>query len=535
MGLTSESRFSRRLDVLQNASVEGKGLSQLRLSQETENDPQHRTEEEEDPEEGPSSHTAVLLSNETYVSEQHPGEEPEESIDEFDSHSNQLPSETVPESDAAAPGSQSHPSTDVLHGENDLTEPQLGRNNNSHEAGTSSGLLCEAAGSKESLEVAQPLAGDPAFRREEESIVDDGDFIDYEDVEEPDRVTSSASSTLQGDGIDVNAVQDHPVHVETLNVENQEPPTLKKVRRNTVAYEEMSNDFVEEKDNSGVGIPVEEEDPNVAKISSQHWDDKDQSLYGQSNERVELLENDEDADDDQDEASAQYEYSDSYNHDKLEVPADQINVEAHYVDDTKLNGGEVQNGSSTYHLQSGSSGSERSFREDDQGRMNQEENELEEGDGALADDAINYVPQPSNGVDTQPSHVIDESAQTQGDNDEITYEDEEDDTDVPHELAEAETNLTSSPGSLKRARRLHEDDNALEEDLRGNAYSFQAYNLKSLQQANTAFQQVLNASVLGELRKPARRLCLYPFECRSIELFHTSILEKRHPACQHRP
>ena len=489
MDLTSESKFSRRLDVLQNALIEGKGLSQLRLSQETENDRQHRTEEEEeDLEEGPSSHTAVFSSTETYASEQQPGEEAEESADEFDSHSSQLPSENLLESGAAAPGSQPHPFTDVLHGENDLTEPQLGRDNNSHEAGTSGGLLSGAAGSKELLVPAQPLPGDSVSRREEESIVDDGDFIDYEDVEEPDGITSSASSTLQGDAIDVNAVLDHAVHVEPLNAETQEPQSPKHARRNNVADEEMPNDFVEEKDNSGVGIPVEEEQPNVAAILSQHWDDKDQSLYGQSNEEVEPLENNQDADDDQDEASAQYEDLGSYNHDTLEVHADQLTVEAHHVDDTKPNGGEVESDSSTHYLQSESSGSERSFREDDPGRVIQAENALEEDDRALADDDIDYVPQPSEGVDIQPSHIIDEFAQTQEDDDEITYEDEEGNTDVPHELAKAETNLTTSPGSLKRARSLHEEDYTLEEDLQGNAHSFWA-SLSKVHNKLTAFNR----------------------------------------------
>lgn len=480
MDLTSESRFSRRLGVLQNALIQGKGLSQLRLSQETENDQQHRTEEEEDSEEGPSSHTAVLLSNETYASEQQLGEKAEETVDEYDSHSNQLHPETLLESDSAAPGSQSHPFTDVLHEENDPTEPQISRDNNSHEAGTSDDLSSEAAGSKESFDPAQPLAGESAFRREEESIVDDGDFIDYEDVEEPDGVTSSASSTLQGDAIDVNAVQDHAVHVQPPNAETQEHRSPKDARINTVADEEISNDFVAEKDNSGIGVPVEEEQPNVAETSSKHWGDKDQSLYGQSNEEVEPLENDEDAGDNQHEASAQYEDSGSYNHDTLEEHADQINVEAHHVDDTNLHGGEVESGSSTHYLQFESSGSETSFREDDPERINQGENELEEDDRALADDNNDNVPQPSDGVDIQSSLIIDESAQTQEDDDEITYEDEEDDTDVPHESAKAETNLTTSPGSLKRARRLHEDDDAVEEDLQGNAHFFWASLSKSL-------------------------------------------------------
>ena len=490
MDLTSESRFSRRLDVLQNALIEGKGLSQVRLSQETENDQQHGTETEEGEQgEGTSSHTVVLSSNETYASEQQPGEEAEESIDEYGSHSNLLPSEDLLESDSAALGTQPHPFTEILHEQNDPTEPQLGRDNNPHEPGTRGGLLSKAAGSKEPLEPAQPLAEESQFRREEESIVDDGDFIDYEDVEEPEGVTSSASSTLQGDAVDANAVQDHAVHVKPLNAETQEHPSPHDVRGNIVANEEISNDFVDEKDTSGVGVPDEEGQPSVADMLSQHWDDKDQSLYEHSNKELEAPENDQDdsisetelwpkvsADNYQHEAPARYEDSAFYHHDTFDERAGQIKVEAFQVDDTKFNGGEVEDCSSTHPLKSESSGSERSFREDDQERTNdlEAENELKEADRALADDDNEYVPQPSEGVDIQTSLVIDESLQTQEDDDEITYEDEEDDTDFSHEPARAETNVEASPGSLKRARSPHEEDDAPEEDLQGNARSFWA-------------------------------------------------------------
>ena len=483
--LTSENRFSHRLDVLQNAVIEGKGLSQLKLFQEVENDRQHRTkEEEEKEEESPSSHTAVLSSNETYASEQQPGEEAEEGKEEYDSHSNPLPSDSLLESDPAAPGTQSHMFTDFLHEQNDRTEPQLGRDNISHEAGISGGLLSEAAGSKESLKPTQPLAGESEFRKEEVSIVDDGDFIDYQDVEEQEGGTSSASSTLQGDAIDVNAVQDHAVHVESFNAETQEHRSPHDARVNTVADEDVSNDFVDEKDTSGVGVFIEEEQPDVAEILTQNWDDKDQSLGGHSNEEVEAPRNGQDAsipetilwpkvsaDDDQHEASAQYEDSGSYHHDTLDERADQIEVEAYQAEDTKFNGGEVEDCSSMHLLQSESSGSERSFREDDQGRINdlEAENELEEADRAIANDDNNYAPQPLEGVDIQPSLFIDESAQTREDDDEITYEDEEDDTDFSREPAKAETNVATSPGSLKR---LHEGDDALEEDLQSKDHSF---------------------------------------------------------------
>ena len=483
MDLTYRNRFSRRLDVLRNALTEGKGLFQLKSSQETEQDQQHRTTGDTDP----LSHTVVLSGNETCAFEQQPGEEAEESMEQYDPHDIPLPSETILlETESAPQGTQSYFITDLAQEEHDRTEPLLGSDNNPHKVEVCGDYISEAAGSNKSPRPAQPLASGLEVQKAEESIVDDGDFIDYEDVEELEGGTSSASSTLQGDAINVNAVQDHAVPEEPIAAENQEHRSPYNVQEHTVANEDILRNFVDEKHTCDVGVPLEEE-PNLAELLFQDLDDKGYSLFGQSNEEEKAPGNDEDAsisqetelrpkvnahdddDDVQNEAFAHYEDdAASYRHDTLQEHADQTEGDAYPVADTNPNG-EMKDYPSTRLFQSKFSGSERGSCDDDLGRVNDlaAENELDEADESLANDDNDLVPPPSEGLNTRPSVAVDGSAQIQEDDDEITYEDEEYDTDFPNDPAKAEHNIPTSPGSLKRARSLHEDDNAQEQNLPG--------------------------------------------------------------------
>lgn len=469
--------------------MEGKGLSQLKSSQEIEDDQQHRIESEIDP----SSHTAVLSTKENYPSEQQPGKEVEKSLDQRHSHSNPLsPEEILLQTASAAKATQSYPITDVAHEEENLTVPQFGSDNSPHEAGINDEFFREAARPKEPLEPAQPLAGESEINEAGGSIVDDGDFIDYEDVEELEGGTSSASSTLQGDAVDIIAVQDHAAPEEPLIAENREHRYPHNVPEIAVANEESLHVFVGEKDTGDVGVPVEGEQSNPAEIPSEDLDDKGQSLSGQSNEG-EAPEDDQDAkllpevdsDDDQHETSPQYEDdAGSYQHGILQEDAEQTEGEAYPVADKSSNGG-IEDYSMAHPFQSESGGSGRSFHDDDLGRANdlEADNELEEAHRSLATDDHDDVPHSQEAANTRPSYVVEESAQTPEDDDEITYEDEEHDNDFAHDPANAEHNVTTSLGSLKRARSLHEDDFRQEEDLQ-RRYQLFGFQYQKLRQTN---------------------------------------------------
>lgn len=488
MNLTSENRFSRRLDVLRNASIEGKGLSQLKSSPETESAQQHSVEGDIDP----SSHTVVLSSNDNYASEQQPGDETEESLYHYKTQRNMLPSEsTTLMTDPAAQRTHSYPITDVSHEDYHRTEPQRGSDNRPPKRRISDTFSSEAAGSKEPLEPVQPTIGGSELQKAEVPIVDEGDFIDYEDVEELETGASSGSSTLRGDAIDVNAVQDRPVQEKPIEPEDQEHLSPHRDQQNFVVAGEFLNDLVDEKATSDVGVSVEEEEEetNLAEILSQDSDDKAHSLSVQNNEEGETPYDYQDAgipktklppkvhtDNKHLEASAQYEDDagpyrhDTYkHHDTLHEHQDHTGGESYAVADANSKGGEIEDYSSMHPSKSEYSRSERIFRDNDQGRASdlEAEYELEEADRLLASDDIDHVPQPPEAENTQPSLFVDESAKTREDDDEITYEDEEDDTEFPHQPADAEHNVATSPGPLKRARSFHEDDDTLEEELQG--------------------------------------------------------------------
>lgn len=404
-------------------------------------------------------------------------------MEKFDSQSNPLPSKNLLlETDSTSQGTQSYSLADVAREENQRTELKSGTDNSPHEAEVSDDLFSKAAWSKDSREPTPPMATESELQRAEESIVDDGDFIDYEDVEEVEGATgatSSASSTLQGDAIDVNAAQDHAVPEEPIVADKQEHRSTHDVHSNNITDGKILRDLVDEKNPSGVGVPVEEQRHNLAKAPFLDSNDKDQRLFEQFNGEEKATERDQDtiisqeikllpevdADDDQHDISAQYEdNTGSYQHDTLYKHTDQTEDTPYPVADTNISG-EIEPRS----FQSGSRESGRFFRNNDVGKVNdsEAENELEEAHRSIANDGNEHIHQPPEEVTTRPSYFVDESAQAQEDDDEITYEDEERDIDILHEPAKAERNVTTSPGSLKRARSFQEDDDGIADYLQG--------------------------------------------------------------------
>ena len=432
----------------------------------------------------PSSHTAVLSSNENYAPNQPSGEEAERSMDQYVSHSNQLPSEDLLlETDRIAQGIESYPTAESVHEDNNFAEAQLNSDSNTDQPGIDDDFSSEIVGSKKTLEPAQPLASEQEFQRAEGSIVDDGDFIDYEDVEELEGGASSVSSTLQGDAIDINAVQEHAVPDEPFIAQDQEIRSPRDLEDDTTAYGEILHKYEDEKGTTDVRIPIEEGQINLAGTQTQDSAEKGRSLSGQIHEQEHARVNDQDASnfqnsgsqpegnarDNQREPFAQYvDDVGSYRHYIFREQGDQAEGDTNQVANASLNG-EIGDYSSTSPLQPESSESRTSFRDHELERIDESEaeNEHEEAKSSLANHNNDYVSQLQEKVHTRPSFVAGEPAQIQEDDDEITYEDEEYDTDPPHELVNIEQNVAASPGSLKRARSLCEDDNAQEDGLQG--------------------------------------------------------------------
>ena len=207
-----------------------------------------------------------------------------------------------------------------------------------------------------------------------------------------------------------------------------------------------------------------------------------QSPSSQFKKRGEATENDQDAStsqgtesqvninaDVQYEASAQYdEGTGSYWRKTLREHADQAKGDTRPSADAISKGG-VEDYSPTHSFDSDASGSREAYHNNDPESVNglEAESEIDEADGLLVYDENDEVPQLLEEANNQPSPYIGESARTQEDDDEITYEDEEYHNDASYEPTHANQNAVASPGSLKRARSLHEDDETLVRDLQG--------------------------------------------------------------------
>ena len=476
MDLTTRKRVSSRLNILRNASVEGTGLSQLKSPQESEIGMQHSLEEATDT----SNYTTVLSANETYASEQQAGEEAEDSVDQYPAQGQAPPSEhATPEADSGSQGTQSHLVESAAQEQNHRAVVVPRDDSSARESGFSANLRSEAAESEESLEPAQALTGGLELPKAQEPLVDEGDFIDYEDVDEL-KGTSSASSTLQDDTNDIRAI--HYISNEPTFVQTQEHQPSHDIEEDLIPDDKSVHNNKGDQNKGDFGISTTERTLGITAIQPSVSSDQNQSLSRQSKKTVEATENDQDASTSQGtelqvniNADAQYEASDQYDEGTgsywgtaLHEHADQAEGDTRPSADP-LSKGEVEDYSPTNSLKSEASGSRGAYRDNDSESVNgsEAENEVEEADGLLDYDDNDEVPQTLEEMHNLPSFYVEESARTQEDDDEITYEDEEYHIDASYEPMQANENAVTSPGSLKRSRSLHEDDETLVRDLQG--------------------------------------------------------------------
>ena len=468
--LTTTDKLSHCLGVLRKASNEGTGLSQLNLYHKADVYPQSRTDGEPDP----SNYiTAVPSSNETPAFGQEP-KEGELNLDPYDSRGQPLPSEIlVLDTGSFARGTTSDDGKDVTHEEQ-------GRLDHPRDEGSVPGARggdndsSDAATSKGSLERAPPSVGDPESRTRDGFVVDDGDFIDYEDVEVANGGLSSASSTLQGDPIDVHLTQDHATANPPGVAQDQDHQRAPNSRGGFVAEGKPLYEYESEYDRNAVDDLVKEEQLDVTEIPTRDPDGTGQVDSRISNEGETASEKDEDVSptqdmgphqkgnvEDQSEVSARYENDEeTFLREKLHGLVDQTEGDIYPVPDLP----------STDALQSESNDSGRASHDDD--LENSKDLEAEHGPEEVArllthgdNDHVPHSPEPAI---VRPSFSLEESTQAQED-DEITYDDEEYDIDSPYEAARTDPNIAADTGSFKRTRGPHEDDDPLEEDLQGRA------------------------------------------------------------------
>ena len=481
MDLTTRKRVSSWLDVLRNASVEGTGLSRLKSPQGPEIGLQHSLEEDRDT----SNYTTVLSVNETYASEQQAGEEAEGSMDQYSSSGHAPPSEhAISEADSGTQGTQSHLVRNATHEQNYNTMALPRDDSSAHESGVSDNFRSEAAGSEKALEPAQALTGASELPKAQDSLVDEGDFIDYEDVDEL-KGTSSASSTLQDDTNDTYAMQYHAASDEPTFVQTQEHQPPHDIEEDVIPEEKSPHDDKGDQEKDDLDVSVMERTLNTAAIPPPVPDDQSQKVSRQFIKTGEATENDQDASTSQGtesqvninadvryEASAPYdEGTGSYWRKTLHEHADQAKGGTRPSADA-ISKGEVEDYSPTQSFNSDASGSREAYNDNEPESVNslQADSEVDEADGLLLYDDNDEVPPLLEEANTRPSPYIGDSARTQeeeDDDDEITYEDEEYHNDASYEPTLANHNAVTSPGSLKRARSLHEDDETLVRDFQG--------------------------------------------------------------------
>ena len=431
----------------------------------------------------------MLSINEDYASKQQSEEEAGGSRDQYASHGHAAPSENpIGGANSGAQLIQSYPLKDSAHEQIHPTEALHGGDSSPLQLGASDLLLSEFPGSKESLEPAQALAGDSELQKAEKSIVDEGDVIDYEDVDDLKGSTSSASSTLHGDTIDTHAIRYEAARSEPIDAQNQEQQARHDVQKDTIPDEKRPHDYADNEDTVDIGASGDEERTYNAVNPVLCSDDNSQSVSTQLDDKDEASESDQDAAstsqgtesqlvvnaDVPHEAPAQYEEgAGSYLQNTLHEHANQAESDAYPSADTESKG-EVENYSMTQPIDSELGGSPEFYRDNDLRSVNglEAEHGLEETDALSAysdNDDNDNVPALLEEVNTRPSSYIGESVRTQeeDEDDEITYEDEGYHVDSPYEPAQASHNATTSPGSLKRARSHHEDDVILEKDLQG--------------------------------------------------------------------
>ena len=228
MHLTTKASFSHRFEFLLNAIVEGKGLTQVRLSEVGEEIQQPEVDDvqghelgdalqqddvTEDTEAEVAGHREIPESENIHDKVELPSELPpltESSRDVTTATQDFAPSTSF----ADTPGSE----TDDADGYSEIKETQGDQNskeiykieesqeekNHDEEAINQAIELKDAAAiAPESTLSGERLAGKPV-----EATIDEEDTIEYEDEEEPVHGTSTGSSTLQGDVFDTNADYD---------------------------------------------------------------------------------------------------------------------------------------------------------------------------------------------------------------------------------------------------------------------------------------------------------------------------------------
>ncbi|KAK3168296.1 hypothetical protein OEA41_004743 [Lepraria neglecta] len=484
MNLITKTTFSHRFEFLQNAIMEGKGFSQLRTSEVYYDDQQAEADGGQDQGVGDDlQHADGARDNEAEASEYNEGIETRDTHHSDDSRSNLSSlADPLQTADTATRASVPQSSVGDVGKEIDTAEAQLetkGLEEEVNNEGEESGPVnTNEEASNPSL---LPFASQAQPQRPDELTLEDEDSIEYEN-EELAPGTSSGSSTLQGDILDTNVDQDQAeTEDQKPSAQDGELEILPRVPDSTAEAENVENQGLTATAGTGgrghydfeggledPDYPKEEEEDEEEYNSSDEYDDEwNEEAEGAQNERESQHDQSgpiDNVNDDQDEVPVQQE-NPSEEFDETQDQAAQKTTEENPRD------GALSEIDTEDRLLSHSVENENEILSDPHHEEQININDVERGEDLAEDNSSLLYPNddPFNPFTETKLELSDPASnveQPQLDDDEISYEDEDDD-EVPQEPFNAEHNVASSPGSLKRARSLHEDDDALEEDLQG--------------------------------------------------------------------
>lgn len=464
INLTSKPRFAYRLAYLRNAIVEGKGLLQTQSSKVAESGQQDDTGDNLENEHGDDAHLIEFAQTpQIEAHEQNGGKDQRFAGDDSQSNS-PLFSRPLQASEPydITNDSQNQDKADAI--------AQLDTNKSEVEATAADKDVSEVALTGNVSTAPSTLsAGDDQRQVPDEPAMDDGDFVDYEDNEHSAQGTSSGSSTLRGDVLEVAPERDlsellRPIaHISELQ------------------GDEARSDFV-----NGQNITADADtryggSSDVGEVDLEYPDypneDDASSSDGNFEEGQDYIEDDLDSAD-----------ANNPGKDDVELAEENHNATLGQRDeDTVTFAVEIPQEQENQDLQDCNSGldGKSDINSEEQGPSSPIEDEYDFGhaspqeeqtaldDLSKEDQPVEDRMRPLDAVDdtiakaTLETPVLDTAVkQDRQDDDEITYEDE-DNEESPQEPTNSERNMNSSPGSLKRVRSLDEDGGAYGDDLQG--------------------------------------------------------------------
>lgn len=323
-----------------------------------------------------------------------------------------------------------------------------------------------------------------------ESVVDDDDFIDYEDDGEPAQRPLCGSSTLLGNMSDVTA--DRNITDAEENNSQEEPVDIQgteTIRDRTAKGEMLTHDTPHNDTDGSITETGEQGQSNFVDHHPEHLEylgkeDNAVSLY----QRSKIKENSKDVEQssqphnqgispairsignreegfDQSQLESAPLQADVYQEQQNMVNDGHDDLESTQLDNEQGPGDQSNTNRPTYDNTGSVLQNDDYQREIDDGF---EYTKLAESNNTPPIDNCDIVDNFSRAGKTELQLSVDGRGHSQDDDDdEITYEDEENEEQTLMDSLPAKCKSVASPGSLKRVRSFHKDDDAIEDNLLG--------------------------------------------------------------------